>query len=253
MTRTLRLAAVTGAGQGLGRGIALRLADTHDEVALLDLKDCGETARLIAERGGTARSYTVDVADEASAVGVFEEIEAQQGTPTALVNAAGVFLDRPFLEMTAAEWDRIMTVNSRGPFLMGREAARRMRGGGGAIVNILSNASVQGFAGEAAYCASKGAALLLTRTMAVELAQYGISVNGVGPGTSQTPMGSDYLGGGPIADHELSRTPLGRWGEPADIAEAVAFFVERGTWVTGQALYVDGGFLATGLPVFDGA
>jgi NAD(P)-dependent dehydrogenase (short-subunit alcohol dehydrogenase family) len=133
MTRTLRLAAVTGAGQGLGRGIALRLADTHDEVALLDLKGGEETARLIAKRGGTARSYTVDVADEASATAVFEEIEAQQGTPTALVNAAGVFLDRPFLETSAADWDRIMSVNSRGPFLIGREAARRMRGDGGAM------------------------------------------------------------------------------------------------------------------------
>lgn len=251
MTPTTKLAAVTGAGQGLGRGVALRLAEAGYELALLDRQNCAETAELIAEAGGIAQSYQIDVADEASVAAAFAEIDAQQGAPTALVNAAGVFLDAPFLETSTEDWDRVIAVNARGPFLVGKEAARRMTGTGGSIVNILSNASVQGFAGESAYCASKGGVLLLTRTMAVELARYGISVNGVGPGTSQTPMGADYLGDGPIAAHELSRTPLGRWGRPEDIAEAVAFFIDRATWVTGQALYVDGGFLATGLPHFD--
>lgn len=253
MAPTTKLAAVTGAGQGLGRGIALRLAEAGYELALLDRQECDETAALVADAGGTVRSYRIDVADEVSVAHAFEQIDAHQGAPKALVNAAGVFLDTPFLETTAEDWDRVMAVNARGPFLVGKEAARRMTDGGGSIVNILSNASVQGFAGESAYCASKGGVLLLTRTMAVELARYGISVNGVGPGTSQTPMGADYLGDGPIASHELSRTPLGRWGRPEDIAEAVAFFVDRATWVTGQALYVDGGFLATGLPHFDTA
>ncbi|GAA4509482.1 SDR family NAD(P)-dependent oxidoreductase [Brevibacterium yomogidense] len=253
MAPITKLAAVTGAGQGLGRGIALRLADAGYELALLDRQDCDETAAQVSETGGTAESYRIDVADEASVAHAFTQIDERQGAPTALVNAAGVFLDTPYLETTAEDWDRVMAVNARGPFLVGKEAARRMSDGGGSIVNILSNASVQGFAGESAYCASKGGVLLLTRTMAVELARYGISVNGVGPGTSQTPMGADYLGDGPIAAHELSRTPLGRWGRPEDIAEAVAFFIDRATWVTGQALYVDGGFLATGLPHFDTA
>lgn len=252
MAQTAKLAVVTGAGQGLGRGIALRLAEAGYELALLDRQDSAETAGLVTEQGGSARSYRVDVADEASVVAAFQDLDAHQGAPSALVNAAGVFLDKPFLETSLAEWDQVMAVNTRGPFLVGKEAARRMRDTGGTVVNILSNASIQGFAGESAYCASKGGALLLTRTMAVELARYGISVNGVGPGTSQTPMGGDYLGEGPIAAHELSRTPLGRWGTPADIAEAVLFFVDRGTWVTGQALYVDGGFLATGLPQLEG-
>ena len=143
-----------------------------------------------------------------------------------------------------------MSVNARGVFLSCQEAARRMRAAGeGRIVNILSTASAQGFALESAYCASKGAVLLLTRVLAVELAPLGITVNGVGPGTVETAMGRDYLARGPIAGHELSRTPMGRFGQPADIAETVCFLVTEATWLTGQAIYVNGGFLATGLPV----
>lgn len=252
MPANRKTAIVTGAGQGLGRGVALRLSQEGYDLALLDRQDCDETARLVVGAGCAAHKYIVDVADEASVASTFQKMDEDFGPPAAVVNAAGIFRDTPFLETTAEDWDRVLAVNSRGPFLVGREGARRMTGAGGAIVNILSNAAAQGFAGESAYCASKGATLLLTRTMAIELARYGITVNGVGPGTSETPMGGDYLGEGPIAGHELSRTPMGRWGQPADIAEAVLFFVDRATWITGQALYVDGGFLATGLPDFDG-
>ena len=124
--------------------------------------------------------------------------------------------------------------------------------GEGRIVNVLSTAAFQGFALESAYCASKGAALLLTRTMAIELAPLGIAVNAVAPGTVRTAMGSAYLGDGPIAAHELSRTPLGRLGAPEDIAEAIAFLAGPASWTTGTVLAVDGGFLAAGLPALDG-
>ncbi|WP_026819994.1 SDR family NAD(P)-dependent oxidoreductase [Arthrobacter castelli] len=253
MAEEKRIAAVTGAGQGLGRGVALRLADAGYRIALLDRQSCDETAKLLADKGVDSWQHVTDVSDESSVVTVFSAMENEFGVPSALVNAAGIFADHPVHETSVDTWDRIMAVNARGPFLMCREGSRRMKeNGGGSIVNILSNAAVQGFANESAYCASKGAALLLTRTLAVELAGHNITVNGVGPGTSETAMGGDYLGEGPIAAHELSRTPLGRWGQPADIAEAVAFFCNQATWVTGQALYVDGGFLATGLPTLKG-
>lgn len=246
-----KTAVVTGSAQGLGNGIAKRLAEDGYNVALFDMKDATQAAQEISEEYGvTATALEVNVADERSVQDAFNQLK--DSNVQAIVNAAGIFLDKPVWETSVDAWDKVMAVNSRGPFLVSKHGGQQIAAnGGGSIVNILSNASVQGFAHESAYCASKGAALLLTRTLAVEYAKYNITVNGVGPGTSETAMGGDYLSGGPIADHELSRTPLGRWGQAPDIAEAVAFFITAATWTTGQALYVDGGFLATGLPDFE--
>ncbi|CDR06437.1 SDR family NAD(P)-dependent oxidoreductase [Streptomyces iranensis] len=248
-----RVTVVTGASQGIGQGVALRMARTGSRIAILDRQPAEETTELLTQQGADWWQYEVDIAEAGQVAEAFSRMENEFGVPYALVNAAGVFADKPFLDTPVEVWDRVLAVNARGAFLTCQEAGRRMRDhGGGRIVNILSTAAAQGFAQETAYCASKGAALLLTRTLAVEFAQYGITVNGVGPGTVETPMGGDYLGDGPIAGHELARTPLGRFGQPADIAEAVAFFIGGATWVTGQALYVDGGFLAAGLPLLKG-
>lgn len=253
MTLESKVVVVTGGGQGIGRGVCTRLARDGARIAILDQRPATETVQELTAAGAEAVALTADISDADSVAAAFDEIDRKLGSPSVLANVAGVFADVPFLETSVELWDRIMAVNARGTFLCSQAAATRMRErGAGRIVNILSTASAQAFALESAYCASKGAALLLTRVMAVELAQYGITVNGVGPGTVQTEMGSAYLGGGPIATHELSRTPLQRFGEPADIAEAVAFFASTARWVTGQVLYVDGGFMATGLPVLDG-
>jgi NAD(P)-dependent dehydrogenase (short-subunit alcohol dehydrogenase family) len=243
------VAVVTGAAQGIGRAVALRLAQEGARLALLDIVDARETASAIESRGAEVWQHRTDLTDVASIAAAFRVLDARWGPPAVLVNVAGVFADLPFLETPPEAYDRVMAVNARGVFFCSQEAARRMAAeGGGRIVNILSTASAQGFALESAYCASKGAALLLTRTMAVELGRYGIQVNGVGPGTVRTAMGGEYLGHGPIAPHELARTPLGRFGEPEEIADAVAFLATRAAWMTGQVLYVDGGFLAAGLP-----
>lgn len=253
MSLSDKVSVVTGGSQGIGQGIALRMAEAGARVAILDRQPADETLELLAAKGAAAWHHRTDIADPASVAEAFAAMDSDFGSPYALVNAAGVFADTPFLDTPVEEFDKVLAVNTRGPFLTAQQAARRMKAtGGGRIVNILSNAAAQGFAYESAYCASKGGLLLLTQVLAVELAQYGITVNGVGPGTVSTPMGGDYLSRGPIAPHELSRTPLGRFGEPADIAEAVVFFAASASWTTGQALYVDGGFLATGLPVLDG-
>jgi 3-oxoacyl-[acyl-carrier protein] reductase len=245
-----RVVVVTGGAQGIGQGIALRLAAAGGRIAIFDRQPATETLSRLGELGRPALGVEVDVSDAADVARAYERLDDGFGRPYALVNAAGIFADIPFLETSVDVWDRVMSVNARGVFLSCQEAARRMSAaGGGRIVNILSTASAQGFALESAYCASKGAVLLLTRVLAVELAPLGITVNGVGPGTVETPMGKDYLARGPIAGHELSRTPMGRFGHPADIAEAVCFLVSDATWLTGQAIYVDGGFLATGLPL----
>jgi NAD(P)-dependent dehydrogenase (short-subunit alcohol dehydrogenase family) len=247
-----RVAVVTGAAQGIGRAVALRLAEEGARLVLLDIADARETAAAIESRGGDVWEHRTDLSDVGSITAAFRELDGHWGPPAVLVNAAGVFADQPFLETPPEVYDQIMAVNARGVFFCSQAAALRMATAGGRIINILSTASAQGFALESAYCASKGAALLLTRTMAVELARYGIQVNGVGPGTVRTAMGGEYLGDGPIAPHELARTPLGRFGEPEDIADAVAFLATRASWMTGQVLYVDGGFLAAGLPWLEG-
>jgi NAD(P)-dependent dehydrogenase (short-subunit alcohol dehydrogenase family) len=245
-----RVAVVTGGAQGIGQGVALRLAAAGGRVAVLDRQPATETLAQLRELGRPGWGTEVDMSDAADVARAYARLDSEFGSPYALVNAAGVFADIPFLDTPVEVWDQVMGVNARGVFLSCQEAARRMAAaGGGRIVNILSTASAQGFALESAYCASKGAVLLLTRVLAVELASLGIAVNGVGPGTVETPMGRDYLARGPIAGHELSRTPMGRFGKPADIAETVCFLVSEATWLTGQAIYVDGGFLATGLPL----
>jgi NAD(P)-dependent dehydrogenase (short-subunit alcohol dehydrogenase family) len=247
-----RVVVVTGGAQGIGQGVALRLAAAGGRIAVFDARPATETLSRLGELGRPALAVEVDVSDAADVARAYERLDDEFGCPYALVNAAGIFADFPFLDTPVEVWDHVMSVNARGVFLSCQQAARRMRAAGeGRIVNILSTASAQGFALESAYCASKGAVLLLTRVLAVELAPLGITVNGVGPGTVQTAMGRDYLARGPIAGHELSRTPMGRFGQPADIAEAVHFLVSEAAWLTGQAIYVDGGFLATGLPLLD--
>jgi NAD(P)-dependent dehydrogenase (short-subunit alcohol dehydrogenase family) len=245
-----RIAVVTGGAQGIGQAVALRLAEAGARIAVLDKQPATQTLSRLKELGRPAWSAEVDLSDAADVARAYQRLDDEFGTPYALVNAAGIFADIPFLDTPVDVWDQVMNVNARGVFLSCQEAARRMRTAGqGRIVNILSTASSQGFALESAYCASKGAVLLLTRVLAVELAPLGITVNGVGPGTVETAMGRDYLARQPIAGHELSRTPMGRFGTPADIAETVCFLVSDATWLTGQAIYVDGGFLATGLPL----
>jgi NAD(P)-dependent dehydrogenase (short-subunit alcohol dehydrogenase family) len=245
-----RIAVVTGGAQGIGQAVALRLAEAGARIAVLDKQPATETLSRLKELGRPAWAAEVDLSDAADVARAYQRLDDEFGNPYALVNAAGIFADIPFLDTPVDVWDQVMNVNARGVFLSCQEAVRRMRTAGqGRIVNILSTASSQGFALESAYCASKGAVLLLTRVLAVELAPLGITVNGVGPGTVETAMGRDYLARQPIAGHELSRTPMGRFGTPADIAETVCFLVSDATWLTGQAIYVDGGFLATGLPL----
>jgi NAD(P)-dependent dehydrogenase (short-subunit alcohol dehydrogenase family) len=252
MTLGDRVAVVTGGAQGIGQAVALRLAQAGARIAVLDKQPATETLSRLNELGRPAWAAEVDLSDAADVAHAYQRLDDEFGLPYALVNAAGIFADIPFLDTPVAVWDQVMNVNARGVFLSCQEAARRMRAAAeGRIVNILSTASSQGFALESAYCASKGAVLLLTRVLAVELAPLGITVNGVGPGTVETAMGRDYLARGPIAGHELSRTPMGRFGTPADIAETVCFLISDATWLTGQAIYVDGGFLATGLPLLE--
>jgi NAD(P)-dependent dehydrogenase (short-subunit alcohol dehydrogenase family) len=246
------IAVVTGGSRGIGRAVCRRLADEGAQIAILDLLPPDGTAELLPAKSPLWFAET-DLSEPAVIERSFARLEDEWGVPRVLVNVAGVYSGLvPFLEITQEQWDREVNVNARGVFFASQSAARRMRlNGGGSIVNILSTAAAQGFALASAYCASKGAVLLITRALAVELAPHGIVVNGVGPGSVTAPTSDAYLAETAIADHERTRTPLPRLGRPEDIAEAVAFLAARATWLTGQAIYVDGGFLAAGLPYLE--
>lgn len=250
-----RLVIVTGSSRGIGQGVAAFLAAEGADVAGIDRNDGDETRELAGPR---FRHFDADVADASDVARVFREIDEAYGRPPwGLVCVAGIAPEVDFLDTSPETLDAVMGVNVRGPFVCGQEAGRRMRdAGGGRIVNIASTASVQSWAQQAAYGASKGAVLLLTRNMANELARFGITVNAVGPGTIATPLAANVLANPDWVAAELGTTPIKRFGTPRDIAVGVRFFLQpEAEWVTGQTLYVDGGFLACGGPwleSFDG-
>lgn len=240
---------VTGAAQGIGQAVAEAFASDGGQIAGIDTQPCTETASLC---GPAFRSFQADVANETSAARAFCEIDQWfAGTPTLLCNVAATYAMAPFLDTPLSAFDRVMAVNVRGAFLCAQHAARRMtEGGGGRIINVTSTESVQAFALASVYGASKAALAHLTKSMAVELARNGIMVNAVAPGAIATPSLLDALDDLPAAArHDLERTPLARLGQPADIVAAIRFLAHDARWMTGQTIYVDGGFLAAGLPM----
>ena len=244
---------MTGASSGIGQAIARMFCAEGARVANIDIADGSETARSC---GSAFRSFAFDVAEPEQVAQAFSDVDAWFGAaPTVLVNVAAVFPNVAFLEMLPDTFDRVMAVNVRGPFLCSQQAARRMcHVQSGRIINITSTESVQAFALASAYGASKAALAHLTKGMAIELASHGITVNAVAPGAVETPPLLEWLEQNPeAAQHDLERTPLGRFGTPDDIVAAVRFLAKDATWMTGQTIYVDGGFLVAGLPVLPGS
>jgi NAD(P)-dependent dehydrogenase (short-subunit alcohol dehydrogenase family) len=235
---------VSGAADGIGLGIANRFAAAGDRVAMLDL----DTAKLepaverVRADGGEAIGLTVDVRDAAS---VREAVQATLdafGRLDVAVSNAGVYPNKPVLEMEEDEWDRVLDTNLKGTFLVTRAAARQMvaQGGGGKICTIASGAHLLGRIGAAHYCASKAGLVLYTKVLAMELAEHRINVNVVSPGFVDV---GERAG---VSDHyreTISKSiPWGRTGRPADVANAV-FFVcsDEAEFITGAVLSVDGG------------
>ncbi|GHF69953.1 3-oxoacyl-[acyl-carrier protein] reductase [Amycolatopsis bartoniae] len=239
----MNCAVITGAASGIGRACALRLAATGAAVALLDIHGAGGTRQEIEDRGGEATEYAVDVTDDDA---VREVVAALPAAPTVLVNAAGIIVRKKLLECSVEEWRRVVDVNLTGYFILLRHVIPAMSGaGGGSIVQIASIAGHTGY-GFSSYTAAKGGVLALTRQLAAELAGHGIRINSVSPGVVTSGLNRDTLGNPAIRSATVDNIPLGRLGEPDDIARVVAFLAgPEAAFVTGADLVADGGMIST--------
>ena len=244
-----KAALVTGGGSGIGRATALLLGENGASVAVID-KDSANaraTADDIIAHGGKAIALTADVSREDEVRAAAAEAEAAFGVIRVLVNNAGISERRPMLELPLEAWKKVLDVNLTSVFLFTHAIARRMvdAGGGGAIVNVASVAGLNGVTNRSAYGASKHGVVGLTRTLALELASYGIRINAVAPAMVATNLLQPILGNAAGAAEAAASHPLGRVAEAREIADAIVFLAsQRASFITGSVVTVDGGFLA---------
>jgi len=244
-----RLALVTGGGGGLGRAIAVALSTAGAEVAALGrtLNNLKETCRLIAEQGGKAWPIQADITKDAQIEEAFSTISRKSEGGLILVNAAGVQLRKPALEVSEEEWDGLISVNLKAVFFCCQAAGRFMKNrGGGKIISLTSLTAVIGLPYLSVYGASKGGVSQLTKALAVEWAPLGIYVNAIAPGRIQTPMTEQIFKDEVIRDSFLRLIPMNRAGLPEDVSGAAVFLAsDASNYMTGQTLFIDGGWLAS--------
>ena len=245
-------AIVTGSASGIGREIALTLAADGASVTVADrnLEGTEAVASRIKESGGTARAVQVDVTDSGQVDAAVEGAAEAYGSLDILVNVAGFGFNSPIVDMREEDWDLVLSVNLKGQFLCARAAARRMirQGNGGRIINIASTAANNARYAGGAYCAAKAGVVQLTKVLALELGEYGITVNAVGPGFTETP--ATVESSDEYRSNFLAQVPAGRAGRTSDIANAVLFLASPSAeYISGQAIYVDGGYSAGKLTV----
>ena len=244
-----RVALVTGGGSGIGRAIALRFAQAGAAVVVLDLDEprARETAETINDAGGQAMWARADVSRAADCAQAVARARTELGGMHILCNSAGIIHRATILQTSEEEWDRVMAVNLKAIFLLGREVIPLMAAaGGGAIINIASGWGLVGGPKAAAYCASKGAVVQLTKALAIDHGGQGIRVNCICPGDTDTPMlrhEASQLGEpSDLFLAEAAARPLGRVGRPEDIAEGALYLAsDASAFVTGTALVIDGG------------
>lgn len=238
-----KVAVVTGASRGIGRSIAVHLADHGAAVACVatSLASAEGTAALIQQKGGKAAAFACDVSSAEQVETLAKAIEEQLGTPTILVNNAGITKDVLIMRMKDSDWDDVLAINLKGSFLCIRAFIRGMlKARTGRIINVSSIIGKTGAAGQANYAASKAGIEGLTKSVAKEFGSRNITCNAVAPGFIETDMTKDLPA--QTKDAVIANAAISRLGTPEDIAEAVVFLAGPGAgYITGQTLTVDGG------------
>ncbi|CAI8321363.1 MAG: Dihydroanticapsin 7-dehydrogenase [Rhodospirillaceae bacterium] len=237
---TKPVALVTGAAQGIGKACAEALAEDGYHVVLADVQESVKDAA--AALGGTG--LICDMADPAAITAMFDHIEGEIGPVAALVNNAGVAMPGDFLDYDLDAFERVININLRGVFVALQRAGRTMvdKGIKGAIVNMSSINALVAIPSIPAYCASKGGVMQLTKSASLALAQHGVRVNAVGPGSIDTEMMAGVNADPGAMKMVMSRTPMLRVGTPQEIANVVAFLCsDKASYITGETIYVDGG------------
>ena len=244
------VALVTGAGSGIGKAVALAVAEagadcvpTEIPEKMADLESvCDEIGKL----GRKALPLPLRLPDLSSIDALVTKTMDEMGRIDLLVNNAGVNIPRDALELTEEDWDNVLDVNLKGLFFLSQRVAREMiRTGGGKMINVASQMGVVGYYKRAAYCSSKAGVVNLTRVLALEWAQYKINVNAVGPTFILTPLTQSTFDDPVLREDLLKRIPLGRVGQPEDVVGAVVFLASPAAdLITGHTLLVDGGWTA---------
>ncbi len=243
---------VTGAGSGIGAHMCEALSQIGHAVACVDIVESAavQTAARVVASGGKAVAVTANIASQASSVSMVEETVAQLGGVTGLVNCAGISKPGDSLTYASADWERMIDIQLNGAFYAAQAVGARLVADRmpGSLVMISSTNAEAAFPRRAAYCAAKAGVAMLVKVLAIEWAIHGIRVNAIGPAYVETEMTRRNIEAGNVDRAQIERRiPLGRLAQPADVSDAATFLLsDKASFITGQSLYVDGGWLAYG-------